>query len=94
MGIVITPDQALRALAGRIGSYRFRGVEDLIDRDRAIVREILTIANNLVRPEPARVSDPKPSVVDKYIGRRRSYGIHEINGRPIVVEKRSLDNAR
>jgi hypothetical protein len=83
----MTAEQLLRAHAARLEHYRFRGVDHMIDFLRQMQRECLQAANELSkRRDDARIAEP--SVANRYLGRPRQ-GILEINGRMVIVEKRS-----
>lgn len=77
-----------RDFAARLGSYRFRNVEHMIDFVNQMRREALRSANSL--SERRDESSVPASFANKLLGRERrpQYGTLEINGRAVVVEKR------
>lgn len=85
----MTTSQSLRHLAAEIGRYRFHSADSLIDFHNALRKQLLSLANDIDRrPSECTATQERPSIVDKYLGRRPSYGIHVMNGRPVVVEKK------
>lgn len=84
----MTAEQLFRDFASRLGTFRFRNVDHMIDFVNDMRREAVRAANDLSarRDETPAIT----SFADKLLGRDRrpTYGTLEINGRAVIIQKR------